>query len=354
MMQEEIEQKKINDLIFVTNAVILKCCHHQSHHRCEGEMSLLLLLCVLLTNARTYVSEPLDIVDGESLQFDVLRPKLENPVSLTRVVACSSVDAPYLPYDPQRSASTGCNSPGYVSVEIYSRDKSVSSKFAARLANGGRTMYLQKRLINVHTPVVHLDVHGIENTRHSPLAWHEHVTYVMERRYVPIGVKKKKPKAAEKSYWQQFKDKVSSVIYGKNQQDADEDEDEDDSDENDNYGRDHYMSYVMGHHWFVYSLLAMGVFAGIVLMVAIAAYGTARALHAFRQWRLARSMSYEDRHTREQQQKTRSALESATLKGMFVSSGGGGVKRDRSASRDPFGTHDEERDLIEQMFDTDL
>jgi hypothetical protein len=322
-------------------------------------MFVLLLLCVIIggVHARTYVSEPLDIVDGESLQFNVLRPKLENPVTLTRVVACSSIDAPYLPYDPHHSTSTGCSSPGYASVEIYSRDKSVSSKFAARLTNGGRTMYLQKRLINVHTPVVHLEVHGIENTgRYPPVAWDEHVSYVMERRYVPIGVKKKKPKDTEKSYWQQFKDKVSSVIYGKTSaQEEEQNEDEDDNDENDNYGRDHYTSYVMGHHWFVYSLLAMGAFAGLILMIVIAGYALGHALYACRQWKLARSMSYEERHTREQQQKTRSAIESATLKGMF---GGDNrsVKRDRSASsRDnPFGTHGEEQDLIEQMFDTDL
>ena len=316
------------------------------------------MLCVLLIvcNGRLYVSEPLDIVNGESLQFEVLRPTLENPVTLTRVVACSSVDAPYLTYDKQHFTSTGCSSPGYTSVEIYSREYPVSSKFAARLANGGRTVYLQKRLVNVHTPVVHLEVHGIENTRHpssTPMAWDEHLTYVMERRYVPIGVKKKKPKLTEKSYWQQFKDKVSSVIYGKKSEEEEGDQDDDDSDENDNYGRDHYTSYVMGHHWFVYSLLAMGAFAGLILMILIAGYGTARALHACRQWKLARSMSYEERLTREQQQKTRNAIESATLKGMF----GGenrSVKRDRSASRDPFGAHGEERDLIEQMFDTDL
>lgn len=310
----------------------------------------------MIVDGRTYVSEPLDIVDGESLQFNVLRPTLENPVTLTRILACSSIDSPYLPYDPHRATSTGCSSPGYASVEIYSREKAVSSKFAARLTNGGRTMYLQKRLINVHTPVVHLEVHGIENTRHSLVEWHEHVSYVMERRYVPIGVKKKKnkpPKDTEKSYWQQFKDKVSSIFYGKNeQQQQEEEEEDDDSDENDEYGRDHYTSYVMGHHWFVYSLLALGVFAGLILMILFVGYATAHALHACRQWKLARSMSYEERHTREQQQKTRSALETATLKGMFGDTQS--VKRDRSASRDPFGTHGEEQDLLAQMFDTDL
>lgn len=322
---------------------------------------MLLLLCLILYTVRIdaqrprYVSDPVDIVDGESLQFDVLRPALENPVTLTRVVACASVDAPYLAYDPDRSSSTGCNSPGYTSMEIYSRDRPVSSKFAARLASGGRTMYLQKRLVNVHTPVVHLQVEGFENVRDLkyPLQWHEHVSYVMERRYVPIGKKppsqqQQEDKGADKSYWQKFKDTVSSFVYGAT-------EDDEVPREDDDYGREHYTSYVMGHHWFVYSLIALGMFAGVVLFVLIAGYATARALYSYRQWKIARSMSYEERYTREQQQKTRDALAHASNMGMY-GSGQHQTKERRypTAPRDPFGEHDEERTLLETMFDTEL
>ena len=350
---------------------------------------VLFWLCAVagLPTPNKYVAAPVDIVGGESLQLDLMRAAVSDVVKLERVVACASVDAPFMPYDESSPQNTGCNSPGYQSMEIYSKDAalvhgSLASKFGVRLASNGRTVYLQKRLVNVHTPVVHLDVQllvtekGFSDTGKTlktARMCHEHVSYMMEKRYIPIGKGGGKTSPTKedvqsdldnnnnkepKSLWQIVKNTLYNLFIG----DAHKQREDDD------YKSDHYETYVMGRPWFVYTMLGMSLALGIVVAILGAGYLTCLMIKHVRKCTRNRGMSYEDQQKREDQERTKKAFEAAQSLGVFTSGsgragGGGGVGRGNKArpasvserkhkSNDPFGDHDDDEDtnLIEAMF----
>jgi len=156
--------------------------------------SLLLIATVCAgSDAVAWIDAPVDISDGQAVRIDIRSASiLDHPV-VKSVIACSAVDRPFIPYEERAANRTGCRSPGFTSLEIFSdkmeREKgSLATKFAVR--RSGQSLYIRKRLVDPHTPIVYVEVHGSlkRNSDGHKVDWTWASRYEMLSRYYPLGM----------------------------------------------------------------------------------------------------------------------------------------------------------------------
>jgi hypothetical protein len=124
---------------------------------------LLLLLLSVVGRAEISVNPPVSIVNGRSLRLDINHGQGSTHARVERVIACSAIDMPFFEYDPKQPETSGCNSSGYVALEIYSRAialdpaGSLASKFRVRLKQ--HTILMRRHLLDRRAPLVRLQIH---------------------------------------------------------------------------------------------------------------------------------------------------------------------------------------------------
>lgn len=123
---------------------------------------MILLFLFALANGIS-VSAPYPIVNGRSVRIDVSGSGPGTRLHVDRIVACSGVDMPFVAYDAAEPGTSGCNSSGYMAHDIYSEaiakspSGSLASTFRVRIQNAA--IFLRRRLISRHAPVVRLQLH---------------------------------------------------------------------------------------------------------------------------------------------------------------------------------------------------
>lgn len=157
-------------------------------------MLLFIVTPVVPVVESVWIGPPVDIVNGEAVRIDFQTvSNLDHPV-VKLVVACSSIDKPFIAYDERNPSATGCRSPGYTSMEIFTEKKehdrgSLASKFAVR--RDSRSLYVRKRLLDLYSPLVYLEIHGVVEEssaqyRGLPTPWVGVTRYFMKSRYRPL------------------------------------------------------------------------------------------------------------------------------------------------------------------------
>lgn len=110
------------------------------------------------------LSDAVDVADGHAARFDLSTANPLHHARVVRVVACSAVNRPFFPYSPAAPLATGCHSPGYGGGQLVYQDSNDtasqtpldSRKF--RIRQTGRSLFVRKRLLDAHSPLVHLQV----------------------------------------------------------------------------------------------------------------------------------------------------------------------------------------------------
>lgn len=135
-------------------------------HMKLGPLLLLLSTATLCLgdNGPVWLSVPTLVASGQSLRIDIQTWAGMHHARVTRVIACSATDKPFRSFQPTSPETTGCNSHGFERQEIYSVESSaqmgsLASKF--RVRQSAQSLYIRRRLVEKHSPVVYLEV----NTR---------------------------------------------------------------------------------------------------------------------------------------------------------------------------------------------
>lgn len=209
------------------------------------------------------ISKPRAIVDGQAVQIRVTTNNPLHTVHIERIVACSSVDRPYYDFEYQDFASTGCRSHGYGGGLIYSTNPEDTTLTKFRVRIHGNQLFIRKRLVDVHAPVVHLEVlihlkdeHG--NLIHPPgPSWEDY--WVMTSRFdvpermLPLG------KEVEAGRKKQKHDKNEEVGLAAKIEDIFGHTNEDDDDLFDlDINETSRSTMYMGHYWGEYTLSIAG------------------------------------------------------------------------------------------------
>lgn len=153
-----------------------------------------------------WLGEAVNVADQQAVRIDIQTINALYHARVTQVVACSAPDKPFLSSSSDKDAEGGCNSPGYKTSRtvIYSsehqdsvRENPVANKF--RVRQTARSLYIRKRLLDVHSPVVHLEVWiDLQDERTHPVSpisssssvseWVLTSRYIATERMLPVGV----------------------------------------------------------------------------------------------------------------------------------------------------------------------
>jgi len=159
----------------------------------------MLLLLVLLGSAlgqstwTARLDPPVAVADNRAIRLDVQTSSILLRAKITKLVACSAVDKPLVAYDPSSPDVTGCGTPGFMATQIFpvvpETERAVPDLF--RVRQRARSMFIKRRLLDVHSPSVWLqatievrDEHGLVV---EPAARVEMVRFQVPERALAIG-----------------------------------------------------------------------------------------------------------------------------------------------------------------------
>lgn len=102
-----------------------------------------------------WLNAPVSVANEQALRVDIVSTKSLHHARVTRVVACTAIDRPFVAYKYDAPDTTGCHSPGFTSLDIFGGQE--VTKF--RVRQSAQSLYIRKRLLDRHSPLVYLEVH---------------------------------------------------------------------------------------------------------------------------------------------------------------------------------------------------
>lgn len=217
-----------------------------------------------------WLDPPVSVADDRAIRLDVQTATILLRAKVTQLVACSAVDMPLVAYDGAHPETTGCGTPGFKATQIFPETGSLDVFHVRQRA---RSMFIKRRLLDLHSPTVWLqatlevrDEHGrlVEGIDSVQMA-----RFQVPERVLPIGATLP-PVAPVES----LTDSVLKFLHlrsGTEGQDLDEalrDYDELDGREETNNGTStRYLNHV---HWSNYTAVIFGgLFAVVLIVVAL-------------------------------------------------------------------------------------
>lgn len=134
----------------------------------NGSDCLVFLVLLLLSEASSVSNEPVKLNVQEHDERLFVHVETVNPLhhfKVEEVYACSSVDLDMEPFSTDRSAMTGCSTPGFMKEMVYqealaeklSGTHRVVNKFRASMS--GRTLIIHEMMVDARAPVVYIQMH---------------------------------------------------------------------------------------------------------------------------------------------------------------------------------------------------
>jgi hypothetical protein len=258
---------------------------------------------------------PFNVADSSAIRLDMHTSSPLYHGRVIKVVACSSIDRPFLELDPALEASTGCNSPGFTSQVIFTETEryekgSLVSKF--RVRQTARSLFVRRRLVMRHSPLVYLQAWIELQNERAEVVPGQHVAtarFTVVERSTPLLSDAAAGHVVDKT--DNSNGVISAILHPSTMHEKDDEEDP----LSDNSTLATAYSSFTGLHWSEYSLFIFCAFLFVVGIVAVGIYrGTRKAKY---QLRHMSPQSYGDRRNAEDNALIVGWLSAGIKRGLF-------------------------------------